>query len=226
MALLLKKLTPQKSSYVSIVVTNEDTTMNTTEMTTEMTTQELIEKVTDIFDLEFRMKVEREKGDTRELSELQDRHKALSDALPNPETNRLQLMICGMARDCSSLRRRKAMLVALEAELKELIENAGWKRTTGQESRAVQAKRADIAYCQELVKTKQKEVDERQKFFDYIEDTDRYIAELGEAAAGIRISPRIQAKMDADWEAKKADIKRSYEEYEKSLEKKKDESTA
>jgi len=209
-------------------VTNEDTTMNTTtematEMTTEMTTQELIDKVTDIFDLEFRMKVERAKGDTRELSDLQDRHKALNEALPNPETIRLQLMIVGMARDCSSLRRRKSLLTSLEAELKELIENAGWKRTTGQESRAVQAKRADIAYCQELVMTKQKEVDERQKFFDYIEDTDRYIAELEDAAAGRRISPRIQAKMDAEWEAKKADIKRSYEEYEKSLQVQKNE---
>lgn len=207
-------------------MTNEDTTMNTTaEMTTEMTTQELIDKVTDIFDIEFLMKVERKKGDTRELSDMQDRHKAMNEALPNPDTIRLQPMIVGMARDCSSLRRLKAHMTALEAELKELIENAGWKRVNGQESRIITNKRADIADWQELVKAKQKEVDERQKFFDYIEHTDLHIAELEDAAAGRRISPRIQAQMDAEWEAKKADIKRSYEEYEKSLQVKKHEST-
>jgi hypothetical protein len=75
------------------------------------------------------------------------------------------------------------------------------------------------------VKAKQKDVDERQKFFDYIENINRHIAELEDAAAGRRISPRIQAQMDAEWEAKKADIKRSYEEYEKSLQVKKHEST-
>ena len=228
MAVSTKKVDREKrQTHVSIVVTNEDTTMNTTtEMTNEMTTQELIDKVTDIFDIEFLMKVERKKGDTRELSDLQDRHKAMNEALPNPETIRLQPMIVGMARDCSSLRRLKGMMATLEAELKDLIENAGWKRMNGQESRAVTNKRADIATWLELVKAKQKDVDERQKFFDYIENTDRHIAELEDAAAGRRISPRIQAQMDAEWEAKKADIKRSYEEYEKSLKEKGHESTA
>ena len=188
----------------------------------------LIKKVVDIFDVEYLMKLERQKGEemTRELSDLMDRHLAMNEALPHQDTVNLAPMVTGMARQLSILGRLQTSLETLEAELKDLVENAGWKRTNGQESRAVTAKRAAIEEQKEAVTAKQKDVAKYQTFFEYIDETDRHIAELEDAAAGRRISPRIQAQMDADWEAKKAAIKRSYEEYEKSLKEQKDESSA
>jgi pyruvate-formate lyase len=122
-----------------------------------------------------------------------------------------------MAREVSILQRLQAGLATLEAELKTDLENVGWKRTNGQESRIITAKRAAIEEKKEAITAKQKDVAKYQAFFEYIDKTDRHIAELEDAAAGRRISPRIQAQIDADWEAKKADIKRAYEEYEESL---------
>ena len=188
----------------------------------------LIKKVVDIFDIEYLMKLERQKGEemTRELSDLMDRHLAMNMALGHQDDVNLSPMVTGMAREVSILGRLQASLETLETELKGLIENVGWKRTNGQESRAVTAKRAAIEEKKEEITAKQKDVAKYQAFFEYIDKTDRHIAELEDAAAGRRISPRIQAQMDAEWEAKKADIKRSYEEYEKSLQVKKDESSA
>jgi hypothetical protein len=190
--------------------------------------EKLILKVVDIFDIEYLMKLERQKGEemTRELSDLMDRHLAMNEALPHQDTINLAPMVTGMARQLSILGRLRAGMETLEKELQELINNAGWKRTNGQESRNVTAKRAAIEEKKEAITAKQKDVAKYQTFFEYIDDTDRHIAELEDAAAGRRISPRIQAQLDADWEAKKADIKRSYEEYEKSLQVQEDESTA
>lgn len=184
-----------------------------------MTTKELIDKVTDIFDVEFLMKVEMNKAErTETLAELERRHLALHEALPDDETSNLAPMIRGMARDCSILRRFTSELTRLEAELKDLVDNAGWKRTNGQESRAIQEKRAQIEFWQGMTTKKQKEVAERQKFFDYVEETDRKINELDAAIAGKAPSPAwFQAQLDAEWEAKKAAIKRAYTEYEKSV---------
>jgi hypothetical protein len=189
--------------------------------------QELIKKVVDIFDIEYLMKIEREKGEemTRELSDLMDQHLAMNEALPHQDTVNLAPMVTGMARQLSILRRLTAGLDTLEAELKVELENVSWKRTNGKESRSITAKRAAIEEKKEAITAKQKDVAKYQTFFEYIDDTDRHIAELEDAAAGRRISPRIQAQIDADWEAKKADIKRSYEEYEKSLKDQKHEST-
>ena len=189
--------------------------------------QELIKKVVDIFDVEYLMKIEQEKGDmTRELSDLMDRHLAMNEALPHQDTVNLAPMVTGMARQLSILRRLTAGLNTLEAELKLELENVSWKRTNGKESRSITAKRAAIEEKKEAITAKQKDVAKYQTFFEYIDDTDRHIAELEDAAAGRRISPRIQAQLDADWAAKKADIKRSYDEYEKSLKEQKHESTA
>jgi len=201
-----------------IAVTNEDTTMSRP-LITDMTTKELIDKVTDIFDIEFLMKIEQNKGSrTEKLAELERRHLAMTGALPDDATSNLAPLIRAMARDCSILRRFTAELTRLEAELKELVENAGWKRTNGQESRAIQNKRAEIEIWQGMATKKQKDVAERQKFFDYIEETDRKINELDDAAAGRAPTPAwFQAQLDAEWEAKKASIKRAYNEYEKSV---------
>ena len=190
--------------------------------------QELIMKVVDIFDIEFLMKIERAKGDemTRELSDMMDRHLAMNEALGHQDDVNLSPMVTGMARELSNLGRLRTGMKTLELELQELIDNAGWKRTNGQEARSVIAKRAAIEEKKEAITAKQKDVTKYQTFFEYIDDTDRHIAELEDAAAGRRISPRIQAQLDADWDAKKADIKRSYEEYEKSLKEQKHESTA
>ena len=186
---------------------------------TDMTTKELIDKVTDIFDVEFLMKIEQKKGDrTEKLAELERRHLAMNAALPDEETSNLAPLIRGMARDCSILRRFTAELTRLEAELKELVDNAGWKRTNGQESRAIQEKRAQIEIWQGMATKKQKDVAERQKFFDYVEDTDRKINELDAAIAGKAPSPAwFQAQLDAEWEAKREACRRAYAEYEKSV---------
>lgn len=180
--------------------------------------EQLIKKVVDIFDIEYLMKIERAKGDemTRELSDLMDRHLAMNVALGHQDDVNLSPMVTGMARELSILQRLQAGMKTLELELQELIDNAGWKRTNGQESRTITAKRAAIEEKKEAIAVKQKDVAKYQAFFEYIDTTDRHIAELEDAAAGRRISPRIQAQMDAEWEAKKAEIKRSYEEYEKN----------
>ena len=105
-------------------MTNEDTTMNTH-------MEVLIKKVVDIFDVEYLMKLERQKGEemTRELSDLMDRHLAMNEALPHQDTVNLAPMVTGMARQLSILGRLQTSLETLEAELKDLVENAGWKRT-------------------------------------------------------------------------------------------------
>jgi len=206
---------------MSKAVKNEDTTMSRL-LITDITTKELIDKVTDLFDIEFLMKVETAKPQrTTTLAELESRHLALSEALPDDATSNLAPMIRSMARDKSMLRRFTAEVTRFEAELKELVENAGWKRTNGQESRAVQEKRVQIEFWQGMVTKKQKDVAERQKFFDYIEDTDRKINELDDAIAGRAPTPAwFQAQLDAEYEAKREACRRSYEEYEKSVKEK------
>jgi len=184
-----------------------------------MTTKELIDKVTDLFDIEFLMKIESAKPErTDTLAELELRHLAMNEALPDDATSNLAPMIRGIARDKSILRRFTAELTRLEAELKDLVENAGWKRTNGQESRAIQEKRAQIEFWQGMVTKKQKDVAERQKFFDYIEETDRKINELDDSIAGRAPTPAwFQAQMDAEYEAKREACRRSFEEYERSV---------
>jgi hypothetical protein len=186
---------------------------------TDMTTQELIEKVTDIYEIEHLMKLERAKPQpTRALSDMQDRHLAMNEALPDQETSNLLPMIQGMARDKCMLRRLTAELTLQEKELQTEIESMGWKKTNGQESRRVMIKRATVEECQAFVKKKAADVAERQKFFDYVEDTDRKINELDDAIAGRAPTPAwFQMQLDAEYEAKREACRRSFEEYERSV---------
>jgi len=189
-----------------------------------MTNKELIEKVTAIFDLEAIMN-RMPPGAEREA--VQARHLAMNDALPPLNIIPLALLIRGIARDISLLHRHEALLATLETELQAAQENTTWKRTNGQDSRAVAEKKADIDDCNIRIKRKKADIAKRQAFFDYLETTDRYIEELDAAAVGLRPIPaRFQAQLDAEWSAKRESCRRSYEEYERSLQEQKDEPPA